>query len=65
MPRRYSTAHANGFQAGLFGHRVRNRHRWDPEQAADYDIGVQDAHLVKKEAVGGKPVRVEHLTAKV
>ena len=57
------SAYVEGFEAGLFGH-GRNRHRWDTEKAADYDIGVQDAQLVKKEVGDGKSIRVEHLTAK-
>ena len=61
MTKRHSKAHADGFQAGLFG-RVRNQHRWDVEKATEYDIGVQDAILVKKEVGGGKPIKVEHLT---
>jgi len=61
MTKRRSKAHADGFQAGLFGRRPRNRHRWNPEAAADYDIGVLDAYLVRKEVGGGEPIRVEHL----
>ena len=61
MTKRRSKAHADGFVAGLFG-RARNPHRWNPEKAADYDIGAQDAHLLKKEVGGGEPIHVEYIT---
>jgi len=55
-------ANDQGFEDGLLGRRRRNRHRFEPEKAADYDTGYDDAVLRLKEIGRGRPVRVRHLT---